>query len=190
MVVLHVSAYWLLDISVALESLGAWGSLLLVRDHTVHQANVIATRPVARVRPVVNDHARRIRHLAARHRHAIDRDHRRVPGPLDQHGNRHGEILVSILEARLDDPRLAAQLVHAHDRVFVLLRRGELAILDAAPAPAHRRLRQGRLELRLQFLLRELGHRGRSRLGFLRGRGGGGHQQRSNHQVIEMISHS
>jgi hypothetical protein len=37
-------------------------------------------------------------------------------------------------------------------------------------------------------LLRELGHRGRSGLGFLRGRGGGGRQQRSNHQVIEMIS--
>ena len=72
-------------------------------------------------------------------------------------GNRHGEIFFPILDARADDPRLSAKLVHADNCIFVLLFRRELAILDAAPASAHRGFGERRLELGLQFLLRRLG---------------------------------
>src|SRR5258707_14023349 len=92
----------------------------------------------------------------ARDPDVVDDDDGRVTSPLHLHGNGSDEILVAILNPRMDQPHIAADFRDADDGVFILLVGAKLLAsvledLDWAPAPAHGGLGEGGFEFRFQL---------------------------------------
>src|SRR5437868_4367581 len=86
--------------------------LVLIRDHAVHKASVIAAAPRSGIRVFVNQQTRRIG-SAPGDPDVVDNDNCSVARPFYLNRHRRRDVLAAILDARLDHPHVAAHLVHA-----------------------------------------------------------------------------